>query len=90
MPETKIDGFTLSDSALIIKLDSAESPYSVSFSNFAEQLNPLSFKTDASIFLKNVRSLQDLNTKIALFKQMVPTGIPKNWQDFFNGLFKKK
>lgn len=89
MSETKIDGFTLSDSALIIKLDSAESPYSVSFSNFAEQLNPLSFKTDASIFLKNVRSLQDLNTKIALFKQMVPTGIPKNWQDFFNGLFKK-
>lgn len=89
MPETKIDGFTLSDSALIIKLDSAESPYSGSFSNFAEQLNPLSFKTDASIFLKNVRSLQDLNTKIALFKQMVPTGMPKNWQDFFNGLFKK-
>ena len=87
--ESKIDGFTLSDSALIIKLDSAESPYSVSFSNFAEQLNPLSFKTDASIFLKNVRSLQDLNTKIALFKQMVPTGMPKNWQDFFNGLFKK-
>lgn len=89
MPESKIDGFTLSDSALIIKLDSAESPYSGSFSNFAEQLNPLSFKTDASIFLKNVRSLQDLNTKIALFKQMVPTGMPKNWQDFFNGLFKK-
>jgi hypothetical protein len=89
MSESKIDGFTLSDSALIIKLDSAESPYSVSFSNFAEQLNPLSFKTDASIFLKNVRSLQDLNTKIALFKQMVPTGMPKNWQDFFNGLFKK-
>jgi hypothetical protein len=87
--ESKIDGFTLSDSALIIKLDSAESPYSVSFSNFAEQLNPLSFKTDASIFLKNVRSLQELNTKIALFKQMVPTGMPKNWQDFFNGLFKK-
>jgi hypothetical protein len=89
MSESKIDDFTLSDSALIIKLDSAESPYSVSFSNFAEQLNPLSFKTDASIFLKNVRSLQDLNTKIALFKQMVPTGMPKNWQDFFNGLFKK-
>ena len=89
MSETKIDGFTLSDSALIIKLDSAESPYSVSFSNFAEQLNPLSFKTDASIFLKNVRSLQDLKTKIALFQQMVPTGIPENWQDFFNSLFKK-
>lgn len=89
MSESKIDDFTLSDSALIIKLDSAESPYSVSFSNFAEQLNPLSFKTDASIFLKNVRSLQDLNTKIALFKQMVPTGMPKIWQDFFNGLFKK-
>lgn len=89
LSESKMDGFTLSDSALIIKLDSAESPYSVSFSNFAEQLNPLSFKTDASIFLKNVRSLQDLNTKIALFKQMVPTGMPKNWQDFFNGLFKK-
>lgn len=52
MSETKIDGFTLSDSALIIKLDSADSPYSGSFSNFAEQLNPLSFKTDASIFLK--------------------------------------
>jgi hypothetical protein len=89
MSESKIDGFTLSDSALIIKLDSADSPYSGSFSNFAEQLNPLSFKTDASIFLKNVRSLQDLKTKIALFQQMVPTGIPENWQDFFNGLFKK-
>jgi hypothetical protein len=89
MSETKIDGFTLSDSALIIKLDSADSPYSGSFSNFAEQLNPLSFKTDASIFLKNVRSLQDLKTKIALFQQMVPTGIPENWQDFFNSLFKK-
>lgn len=89
MSESKIDGFTLSDSALIIKLDSTESPYSGSFSNFAEQLNPLSFKTDASIFLKNVRSLQDLKTKIALFQQMVPTGIPENWQDFFNSLFKK-
>lgn len=89
MSESKIDGFTLSDSALIIKLDSTDSPYSGSFSNFAEQLNPLSFKTDASIFLKNVRSLQDLKTKIALFQQMVPTGIPENWQDFFNGLFKK-
>ena len=89
MSESKIDGFTLSDSALIIKLDSTDSPYSGSFSNFAEQLNPLSFKTDASIFLKNVRSLQDLKTKIALFQQMVPTGIPENWQDFFNDLFKK-
>jgi hypothetical protein len=89
MSETKIDGFTLSDSALIIKLDSADSPYSGSFSNFAEQLNPLSFKTDASIFLKNVRSLQDLKTKIALFQQMVPTGVPENWKDFFNSLFKK-
>lgn len=89
MSESKIDGFTLSDSALIIKLDSAESPYAASFSNFTEQLNPISFKTDATIFLRNVRSLQDLKTKMALFKQMVPNGIPKNWQDFFDDLFKK-
>lgn len=89
MSETSIDGFKLSDSALIITLDNAESPYAAGFSNFTEQLNPISFKTDASIFLKNVRSLQDLNTKIALFKQMVPTGMPKIWHDFFNGLFKK-
>ena len=89
MSETSIDGFKLSDSALIITLDNAESPYAAGFSNFTEQLNPISFKTDASIFLRNVRSLQDLKTKMALFKQMVPNGIPKNWQDFFDDLFKK-
>lgn len=89
MSETKMAGFTLSESALIITLDSVESPYAVSFLNFAEQLNALSFKTDAPIFLKNVRSLQDLKTKIALFQQMMPGGLPDNWQAFFNSLFKK-
>jgi hypothetical protein len=87
--DNKTDGFTLSDSALFITLDNDESPYSASFSNFAEQLNPLTFKTDASIFLKNVRSLQDLKTKLALFHQMVPSVLPQIWQEFFSGLLKK-
>lgn len=82
-------GFTLSDKALLIKLESAESPFVSSLGIFAEQISPLSFKTDAGTFLKNINRKEELTAKIELFKQMALGDIPKNWEDFFNSLYGK-
>jgi hypothetical protein len=85
----QVAGFTLSDSVLLIKLESADSPYAAALGNFAIQVDPLSFKTDARIFLDNVRSKEELTAKVELFKQMASHGLPKNWEDFFKGLYAK-
>ncbi|MFZ4560486.1 MAG: hypothetical protein ACOYOD_09845 [Saprospiraceae bacterium] len=85
----QVAGFTLSDSALLIKLESADSPYASALGNFAVQVDPLSFKTDPRIFLDNVRTKEELTAKVELFKQMASHGLPKNWEDFFKGLHAK-
>lgn len=85
----KNSGFTLSEEALIIKLDSADSPYTSTLGIFAEQISPMSFKTDHGIFLQNINRKEELKAKIELFKQMAAGNIPKNWEDFLNDLYKK-
>lgn len=88
-PMQKARGLKLSDDALLIKLDSADSPFISALDVFAEQTGPLTFKTDSRYFLKSVQRKEDLNTKIELFKEMVSGDLPKNWEDFFNTLRKK-
>ena len=89
MTAPQIAGFTLSDSALLIKLESTDSPYANTLGNFAVQVDPLSFKTDSRIFLNNIRNKEELVAKVELFKQMASHQLPRNWQDFFNSLYAK-
>lgn len=87
--ELKSAGFTLSDKALLIKLDAADTNLANSLSIFAEQTSPLSFKCDARSFLKNINRKEELTAKIELFKQMTFGNMPKNWEDFFKTLYEK-
>jgi len=79
-------GISLSDQALLIRLDSEDNLYVNSLGVFAERIGPLSFKTDAAIFLNNIHRKDELIAKIELFKQMAPGSIPANWEEFFNTL----
>jgi hypothetical protein len=87
--EKKGGGFTLSDDALLIRLDSPDSPYASTLEGFAEKTGPLTFRTDPHFFLKSVYRKADLVNKIELFRQMVPGTIPGNWEDFFKTLLNK-
>ncbi len=87
--DQKNAGFSLSDKALLIQLDKADSRIAGSLGVFAEQTSPLAFKTDARLFLRNINRKEELTAKIELFKQMAPANIPKNWKDFFNSLYEK-
>lgn len=82
----KTAGFSLSEDALIIKLDHADSPYAGSLQSFAELIDPLTLRTDAGIFLQNVWSVRELLTKIDLFKKLLPATLPPNWHHFFSDL----
>jgi len=89
-PSNKVTtGISLSEEALLIKLDSADSPFAGSLSPYAEQVGPLTFRTDARIFLQQVQRREQLIAKIDLFKNLVPGDIPANWQSFFSSLHEK-
>ena len=88
VPKSKSIDITLSDTSLLIHLAKADSPNLNTLGNFAEQINALTFKTDARIFLKNIRNKEELNAKIELFKQIFGE-LPENWQTFFSNLLKK-
>jgi hypothetical protein len=89
-PSNKVTtGISLSEEALLIKLDSADSPYAGSLSPFAEQVGPQTFRTEARIFLQQVQRREQLIAKIDLFKKLVPGDIPSNWQAFFSSLHEK-
>ena len=89
VPKTKSIDITLSDTSLLIHLAKADSQYLNTLGNFAEQINALTFKTDARIFLKNIRSKEELNAKIELFKQIFGAELHENWHAFFSNLLKK-
>ena len=89
IPNTKMIDITLSDTSLLIQLGKADSQLQNTLVNFAEQINALTFKTDARIFLKNIRNKEELNAKIELFKQIFGAELHDNWRDFFSTLLKK-
>ncbi len=87
--DTTSNGLILSDDALLIKIDSPDSPYADMLDVFATRIGPLAFRTDPHAFLKGVVRKEDLHTKIELFRQMVPGKMPGNWEDFFLSLRNK-
>jgi hypothetical protein len=56
---------------------------------YAESMGGNRFRTDAQIFLKNIRSKKELESKIILFKQLVGAALPPNWEAFFQDIIHK-
>lgn len=80
--------FRLSDDTLIIYTDEPEGA-KVLLEPYATKAGATTFKTDSQLFLKNVRSKKELESKIILFKQLVQTKLPSIWEEFFLELQQK-
>ncbi len=80
---------TLSPDALLILSEEGDSAAAALLTPYAEQIGHNRFRTDNQVFLKNIRSKQELEAKITLFKQVVGDQLPPNWATFFQDLLYK-
>ncbi|HMQ48932.1 MAG TPA: hypothetical protein PKA00_15725 [Saprospiraceae bacterium] len=78
----------LSADTLIIYTDEPEMAKTL-LEPYAVKAGTNTFKTDSQLFLKNTRSKKELESKIILFKQLVQTALPANWEAFFSELMQK-
>ncbi len=78
--------FTLSPETLMITMENGDDITAKMMEPYAERIAANRFKTDAAYFLKGITSKKNLESKLGLFKQLFPDGIPANWQAFFDGL----
>lgn len=77
----------LSPDTLLITLD--ESGVASILEPYAERIGANRFRVTAQLFLKNIRSKRELETKITLFKQVAGKELPPNWQAFFEDIAHK-
>lgn len=80
---------TLSTDSLTIVVDEADTTAPVILEPYTERVSPNRFRTDFGFFLKSIKTKQELEDKIALFKQSVKSDIPVNWEVFFKELRQK-
>lgn len=79
----------VSDSALTINIDPNDINSSFMLEPFTESISPSLLKTNADIFMRDCTSRRDLEYKIMLFRQLIPEGLPPNWDQFFEMLLQK-
>ncbi len=80
---------TLSPDTLMIVTEEADNAAAAILDPYTERLGPNRFRVDSTIFLKNIRSKKELEGKMALFKQVIGTELPSNWQAFFKDILQK-
>jgi hypothetical protein len=83
------DRFLLSPDTLLISMEGSNPVKTSMLDPYTERIGPNRFRTDAQIFLKNVRSKKELESKIELFKHIIQQDLPENWNDFFTDLIMK-
>ncbi len=82
-------GMTLSPETLLITIDGPESGMAGILAPYAEKISPNRYRSDSQIFLKNIRSKSELDSKIILFRQLLKTELPPNWEQFLVELQQK-
>ena len=80
---------TLSPDTLLIITEESDSGSSSILAPYTQALGANRYRTDAQIFLKNIRSKRELEAKITLFKQVIGDELPPNWQAFFQEIIHK-
>jgi len=81
--ETTNLGFVISPDTLMIAADTTDLAAAAVLEPYTERVGATRFRTDSQIFLKNIKSKRELADKITLFKQVVGSELPSNWQAFF-------
>ena len=81
--------FVLSPDTLLILFEGDNLANTSLLEPYAERIGTSRFRTDAQIFLKNVRSKKELESKIDLFKYIIQQDLPENWTAFFQDLLLK-
>ena len=76
----------LSEDSLMILSDETDVTADILLKNYTEKVGPNRYQTDPSIFLKDCRSVEDIQNKVDLFQQTVSNELPANWKAFFDTL----
>lgn len=80
----------LSKDSLTIIVDENDDTAPVILQPYTERVSPNRFRTEFSFFLKGVKTKKELQDKIKLFKQTIPSdNLPLNWTTFFRELEQK-
>jgi hypothetical protein len=82
-------GMSLSPETLLITIDGPESGMGGILAPYAEKISPNRYRSDSQIFLRNIRSKSELDSKILLFRQLLKTDLPPNWEQFLVELQQK-
>jgi hypothetical protein len=80
---------TLSPETLMILTEDTDNSAAAILEPYTERLGANRFRTDSQLFLKNIRSKSELESKIALFKQVIGAELPPNWQAFLKDIQNK-
>ncbi len=77
----------LSDHALSISFIGDDTgDFETRLTPFAEKITDKLYQVTYSSFLHDCKNLKDAETKVTLFKQIISSKLPKNWDDFFKSL----
>lgn len=76
----------LSEDSLMILSDDTDVTADILLQSYTQKVGSNRYQTDASIFLKECRSVKDIQNKVNLFQQTVTNKLPANWKSFFDGL----
>jgi hypothetical protein len=76
----------LLDDSLNILSDKPSETVDLMLDNYTVKVGPSRYKTNFALFMKGIRTADDLEAKISLFRQTVTDKLPPNWQAFFDTL----
>lgn len=79
----------LSKDSLTILVDADDVIAPTLLEPYSERISSTRYRTDFRFFLKECRSIKELDGKIKLFQQFISNELPSNWVQFFTELRQK-
>ncbi len=81
--------FDLDTESLIVKSLTDSNPYESLLGNMATAISKKMYKVDYETFLGSCGNMQDINSKIDIFKKYICDAPPANWLQFFESIKKR-
>jgi hypothetical protein len=76
----------ISEDGLLVTLPDDAHPLANLLEPYMERVGVGKYQSSAAKFLKGVRNRQELQSRIRLFRQVIGTSLPENWQHFLKDL----
>ena len=88
-PDEEVAKITLDENRLIISMEGKDPLLSLVLKKLGDKISENCYKVDYNSFLKTCTTKEEIEQKVALFKDQISADPPRVWQDFLDELLGK-